>query len=122
MLLQKRTFFVDLLLSAWWVSWFGFIGGFLYVGVSELAIEFSRGAVSLTALSLLVVVPLSWLCFFIADSRAKERTPKVITALTIAGTSLAACTLFGIWFFVAKVAAASAITAVTYFVTCISLP
>jgi len=91
-------------LSVWWVSWFGIIGGFLYVGISEVKIEFSGGAVSRLSLALLVGVPLSWICFFITDSRSNERTPKVVKLLTVAGTSLAAFTLIGIWFFVANAA------------------
>jgi hypothetical protein len=95
---------MDLLLSVWWVSWLGIIGGFLCVGVSELKIEFSRGPVSQLSLALLVAVPLSWICFFVADSRANERTPKVVKLLTAAGSSLAAFTMLGIWFFVANAA------------------
>jgi hypothetical protein len=45
---------MDLLLSLWWVSWLGIIGGFLCVGVSEVKIEFSRGAVSRPSLAFLV--------------------------------------------------------------------
>ena len=93
---------MDLLLSVWWVSWFGIIGGFLYVGVSEVKIEFSRGAVSRASLALLMAVPLSWIFFFIADSKVNERTPKVVKLLTVAGTLLAAFTVLGIWFFVAN--------------------
>jgi len=104
MLPQKRTSLADLLLSVWWVSWFGIIGGFLYVGVSELKIEVSRGSVSRPSLALLVAVPLFWICFFIADSKAHKRTPKVVKLLTVAGTSLATFTLIGIWFFVANAA------------------
>src|SRR5215472_6956187 len=100
MLPQSRTSLLDLLLSIWWVSWLGIIGGFLYVGVSEVKIEFSRSAVSRPSLALLVAVPLSWICFFVADSKVNERTPKVVKLLTAAGSSLAAFTLLGIWFFV----------------------
>src|SRR5262249_30340685 len=99
---QRRTVLLDLLLSVWWVSWFGIIAGFLFVGILEVKIEFSRGAVSRASLGLLVTIPLSWICFFIADSKATKRTTKVVRLLTIAGTSLAAVTLFGIWFFVAN--------------------
>jgi hypothetical protein len=106
MLPQKRTSLVDLLLSVWWVSWLGIIGGFLCVGISEVKIEFSRGAVSRPSLALLVAVPLSWICSFIADSKANERTPKIVKLLTVAGTSPAAFTLIGIWFFIANAARA----------------
>ena len=92
------------MLSLWWVSWFGIIGGFLCVGVSEVKFEFSSGAVSQTSLALLVAVPLSWICFFVADSQANERTPKVVKMLTFGGTLLAAVTVLGIWFFVANAA------------------
>jgi hypothetical protein len=102
MLPQMRTSLVDLLLSVWWVSWLGIIGGFLYVGVSEVRNEFTRGAISRPSLAFLVIVPLSWICFFIADSKANERTPKVVKLLTLAGTLLAAFTVLGIWFFVAS--------------------
>ena len=101
MLPRKRTS-ADLLLSIWWVSWFGIIGGFLFIGVSEARFELSRGAVSRPSVGLLVAVPLAWICFFIADSKAKERTPKVVKLLTAAGSSLAAFTLLGISFFVAN--------------------
>ena len=99
MLPQKRTSLADLLLSIWSVSWFGIIGGFLYVGVSQIKFDLSRSAVSRPSLALLVAVPLSWICFFIADSRAKERTPKVVKRFTVAGTVLAAFTMLAIWFF-----------------------
>jgi hypothetical protein len=103
-MIPPRKPIMDLLLSVWWVSWLGIIGGFLCVGVSELKIEFSTGAVSQLSLALLVAVPLSWICFFVADSRANERTPKVVKLLTAAGSSLAAFTMLGIWFFVANAA------------------
>jgi hypothetical protein len=83
-MLPPRTSLMDLLLSLWWVSWLGIIGGFLCVGVSEVKIEFSRGAVSRPSLAFLVTVPLSWIFFFVADSKAKERTPKVVKLLTAA--------------------------------------
>ena len=102
MLPQRRASLVDSLLSVWWISWLGIIGGFLCVGVSEVKFEFSSGAVSRSSLALLVVVPLSWICFFIADSKAHERTPKVVKQLTVAGTLLAAITVLGIWFLVAN--------------------
>jgi hypothetical protein len=92
----------DLLLSAWWVSWVGIIAGFLYVGVSEIKSEFSRGAVSRLSLTLLVTVSLLWLCFFTVDSKTDERTPALIKPLTAAGTALAAITLLGIWFYAVK--------------------
>src|ERR1700739_4780259 len=99
MLPQKRTSLAALLLFIWWVSWFGIIGGFLYVGVSQVRFELSRGAVSRPSLALLVAIPLLWICFFIADSNTNERTPKVVKLLTIAGTLLAAFSVLGIWFF-----------------------
>jgi RsiW-degrading membrane proteinase PrsW (M82 family) len=104
MLPQKRTSLADLLLSIWWVRWFGIIGGFLYVGVSQVRFEFSRCAVSRPSLALIVAVPLLWICFFIADFKANERTHKVVKLLTIAGTLLAAFSVLGICFFVANAA------------------
>ncbi len=101
MLRQRFTTLVNLLLSVWWVSWFGIIGGFLCVGVSEVRIEFVRGTASWLSLLLLVIVPLWWICFFVADSKVHERTPKAVKLLTIVGTSLAGFTLLGIWFFIA---------------------
>lgn len=101
MLPQRRTSLRNLLLSAWWVGWLGIIGGFLFVAVSEVKFEFSRGAVSRPSLALLVVIPLSWTCFFVADSKAKDRRPRVVKLLMAAGSSLAVFTLLGIWFFVA---------------------
>jgi hypothetical protein len=79
---------VDLLLGLWWVSWFGIIGGFLCVGVSEVKLELSSGAVSRLSLAFLVAVPLSWICFSVADSKVNERTPKVVNLLTAAGSLL----------------------------------
>jgi hypothetical protein len=102
MLPQRRLSFIDLLLSVWWISWLGILCGFLYVGLSEVAIEFSRGIVSRLSLAILLAVPLSWICFFLVDSKAKRRTSKVVNLLTVAGTSIAAFTLLGIWFFVAN--------------------
>ena len=104
MLQETRTSVVDLLLSVWWVSWLGIIGGFLYAGVSEVKIQFSRGAVSRLSLALLVAVPLSWICFFVAEQKVNKGTPKVVKLLTAVGSSLAAFTLLGIWFFVANAA------------------
>ena len=88
------------MLSLWWVSWFGIISGFLWVSVWEVKIEFSRGRISRLSLAILLVVLLSWVCFFIVDSKTKVRTRKVVTLLTLVGTSLAVFTLLGIWFFI----------------------
>lgn len=60
-MLPPRKRIMDLLLSVWWVSWFGIIGGFLCVGMSELKIEFSRGADSRLSLALLVAVFVLWI-------------------------------------------------------------
>lgn len=106
MLPQKRRSVADLLLSIWWVSWLGIIVGFLVVGSLEVKIEFSRGAVSERSLALLLAIPLTWIFFFIADSKAVERTPRVARLLTVAGTLVAAFTVLGIWFFVAIAARA----------------
>jgi len=91
---------MDFLLSVWWISWLGILLGFLYVGAWEYRIESSRGTTSLFSLVLLIVVPLLWIAFFVADGKAQERTPKVVQLLTMIGTSLAALTLLGIWFFI----------------------
>jgi len=102
MLHHRLAGLLDTMLGVWWVSWLGIIGGFLFVGVSEVKIKLSRGAISRPSLILLMAIPALWICFFIADSKVIKRTPTVVRMLTVAGTLLAALTLVGTWFFVAN--------------------
>jgi hypothetical protein len=84
----------------WWICWFGFIGAFLWIGIDECRWEFSRKAAALPfSATLLLVIPASWVAFFVADSVSKERTPTVVRLLTIMGTVLAAVTLLAVFFF-----------------------
>ena len=106
----------DIVLSIWWISWFGLIGGFLWVGVWEYRIAQSIGSgVSHFCLALLIVTILLWAFFFVLDSKARGGfdtqknwraldTQKDWQALvllsTLAGTILAIYTTAGILFFI----------------------
>ena len=95
---QGKTTPTDVLLSFWWISWFGILGGFIFVGGQEFGLEISNGGVaSPFSLTLLTVIPLSWIVFFVADSKFKERRP--VVPLTTVGTILAILTILGIFYF-----------------------
>lgn len=90
------------LLWLWVMSWFGFIGAFLTVGVWEYRIAASQGShVSRYCLTLLIVTLLLWVFFFAIDNKARRKrigAPSLFSVL--AGTILAIHTLTGIFFFV----------------------
>jgi hypothetical protein len=91
----------DLLLSLWRLSWFGIIGGFLFVGIAEFRHEIPRGgAVAHFTVALLVIVTLSWIAFFAVHMTARTREPFIVRLVTLMGTLLAVFTLLGIYFFV----------------------
>lgn len=95
------TSFTDLLLSLWRLSWFGILGGFLFVGVAEFRHVSPRGgAVGHFTIALLIVITLSWIAFFAAHSRVRTRDPLIVRLLTLTGSFLAVFTLLGIYFFV----------------------
>lgn len=99
---KKGRSIADVALSFWWISWFGIIGGFLFVGASEFRRELSQGgAASHFCLTLLIIVTLLWIMFFVADSKVKNREPAVVNLLTVMGTILAVFTILGIFFFIA---------------------
>lgn len=86
----------------WWISWFGIIGGFLIVEVSESNWEIAKQAPSSHfSLILLIVIFLSWVAFYVAAFRFDREWQVVWRLLTLMGTILAAITLLGIYFFVA---------------------
>ena len=97
----KMTPLTDLLLSLWRLSWFGILGGFLFVGIAEFRHEIPRGgAVAHFTIALLIIVTLSWIAFFVAQSQVRTREPIVVRLLTLMGTLLALFTLLGVYFFV----------------------
>ena len=91
-------------LGYWWISWFGILGGFFVVGVSEYTHE--SPAARHFSLILMIVIGLFWIVFFVADAKAGEkadgegRSELLVDLLTLMGTFLAAFTLLGIGFFV----------------------
>ena len=88
-------------LSIWWISWFGFIGAFLFIGGGECKRELAeRAAASQFSVTLLIATMLSWMVFFLADKRAPNREKAVVNLLTTMGTVLAVFTALGIFFFV----------------------
>jgi hypothetical protein len=91
----------DLLLSLWRLSWFGIVGGFLFVGIAEFRHEIPRGgSVAHFTVALFVITILSWVAFFVAQTRTHTREPIVVRLLTLTGSFLAIFTLLGIYFFV----------------------
>jgi hypothetical protein len=91
----------DLLLSLWRLSWFGILGGFLFVGIAEFRHEVPRGgAVGHYTVALLIIVTLSWLAFFGAHLQTRTREPIIVRLFTLMGSLLAVFTLLGIYFFV----------------------
>ena len=91
----------DILLSVWWISWFGIIGSFLWIGGLECRYEISAGvATSRFSITLFIAMILLWSVFFAADVSARKRERVVVRLLTMAGTFLAIFTILGIFFFV----------------------
>jgi hypothetical protein len=95
------TSFTDLLLSLWRLSWFGIIGGFLFVAVAELRHESPRGGgVAHFTVALLIVVVLSWITYFVARTRLRPSDPMIARLLTVMGSVLALFTLLATYFLV----------------------
>jgi len=97
----------DLLVSLWWISWFGIIGAFLLVGIRAYRyVSPQRSAASHSSLALLIVTIFLWVLFYAVDEKARGRVDGeknkqvVVELLTIAGTFLAVFTLLGIFFFI----------------------
>jgi hypothetical protein len=91
----------DTMLGMWWISWFGFIGAFLFIGGMECKRELAeRSAGSPFSVALLIVTMLAWLVFFLADKRAPNRERAVVHLLTTLGTVVTVFTVLGIFFFV----------------------
>ena len=88
----------------WWISWFGIIAGFLMIGIGGIGHEST--VATHFSVTLMIVIVLLWIVFFIADDRARKRindegnTTVVVDLLTVTGTFLAVFTLLGIGFFV----------------------
>ena len=94
------------LLWIWWISWFGIVGAFLWVGVFEYRTILSlRHGPSSFSLALLLITSLMWVIFFVVDEKVRkkvdgEKNRQVVVALlTFAGSILAVFTLLGIFFF-----------------------
>jgi drug/metabolite transporter (DMT)-like permease len=97
---KKRGAIGETFLGLWWVSWFGIIGGFLFVGVPEYRRELTQGgASSHFSLALLIVTLSSWVVFYIAASKFEQQWPVVWRPFTTVGTILAVVTILGIYFF-----------------------
>jgi membrane-associated HD superfamily phosphohydrolase len=95
------------LLGIWWISWFGIIGAFLFVGVWEYRIALStRRGLSHFTLLLLIVTSLLCVFFFVSDERVRSKAPRdgnwqnIVFLSTVAGTILAIFTLVGTFFFI----------------------
>jgi len=98
---KKRGAIGETFLGIWWISWFGIIGGFLFVGVQEYRRELTQGGgASPFSLALLIATLSSWVIFYIAASRFEEHWPVVWRLFTTVGTILAVVTIMGIYFFV----------------------
>jgi len=95
---RERTA-LDVVTGYWWVSWIGIIGAFLGVGGRECWQEFSKGGAAAPFSEILfLAVILSWIAFFAADRRERDRK-RVVHLLTVMGTLLAVFTLLAIFFF-----------------------
>jgi hypothetical protein len=99
--------FYGMLLSVWWISWFGIIPSFFFAGVWEYRYVLARGSrASYFSLTLLVVTALLWILFFAVDHKARGRVDgvknklAVARLLTLTGTILGIFTLLGILFFI----------------------
>jgi hypothetical protein len=97
----------DICLWLWWMSWFAFIGAFLFVGFWEYRIASSAGSgVSHFCLVLLTITILLWVLFFALDNKARASADRgknwqgLVLLSTLAGTILAIYTLAGILFFI----------------------
>jgi hypothetical protein len=95
------------LLGLWWISWFGIIGGFLFVGVWDYRnISPQGGASPRFCLALLIVTSLLWAVFYAVDAKARAKVAGaknvqvVLHLLTVTGTFLAVITLMEILFFI----------------------
>lgn len=88
------------IIDLWWISWFGFEAAFLFIGGAELKREISHnGTASPFSLMFLILTIVSWIFFYIAEAKVKNREPVVIRLLTAMGTILTLFTLLGIYFF-----------------------
>jgi hypothetical protein len=102
--LEKVT---NILLSLWWMSWFGIIGGFLMVGVLDYRnISPHGGALRRFCLTLLIVTSLMWGVFYASEEKARAkvdgaRNQQVVVHLrTMTATFLAIISLLEILFFI----------------------
>jgi hypothetical protein len=91
---------MDVVMSLWRLSWLGILGGFLFVGIAEFRHVPKGGVVAHYTLTLLAIVTLSWIGFFVTHSQMRTRDPLIVRLLTLTGTFLAIFTLLGIYFFV----------------------
>ena len=95
------------LLGIWWVSWFGILGAFLFVGVWQLRIASSLGrGIPYFSFMLLAVTIVLWILFFVLDEKVRAKAkrddnwPALVLLSTLAGTILAVFTLVGTFFFI----------------------
>jgi len=92
------------LLGLWWISWFGIIGGFFMVGISDYRHE--SPSASHFSLALMIVTSVLWIVFFVTDASVRDKVDgeknRIVVAylLTLMGTFLATLTTLGIAFFV----------------------
>lgn len=86
-------------LGYWWISWFGIVASFLTVGLGGY--RYLSSAARYFSATLMTVVVVSWITFFVADSKVSgEHRKSMVGLLTLTGTLLAFFTLLGIGFFV----------------------
>jgi hypothetical protein len=89
-----------ILLWLWWMSWFGILGSFFYIGVDESRYEYLHQYPSTCfSIALLAIVSILWIVFFIVQDKTWKREPEVLTLHTWLGTYLAIFTLLGVAYF-----------------------
>jgi len=98
--------FREHLLGLWWISWFGIIGAFFFIGGSEYRRELSQGgAASHFSLMLIIITSISWILFYAVEAKARKRVDGeknkqvVVDLLTVLGSLLAMFTVLGIFYF-----------------------
>ena len=97
--LTSRTQFLKAVVGFWWISWFGFLAAFLWIGWQAWIDEYRRHSPGIYfSTVLLALVSLSWIVFFIVDDWSDRKNSSVIL-LTTMGTFLAFFTLLGIYYF-----------------------
>lgn len=96
---------LDSIIGLWWISWFGILGSFLWIGIESYRYEAARrSSASHFSLGLLIAISLCWIAFFVVDTKMHprvdgEKDQIIVNLLTMLGSLLALFTLLGIYFF-----------------------